>query len=99
VAQRTNEIGIRLALGALPGDIRRLVITQGFTPVLIGLGAGVLGSVGRSRTRNLVFGITPTDPLSLTVVVAVFVTVALAAMYVPAQRAIRVDPLQTLRQD
>jgi len=100
VAQRTNEMGIRLALGALPGDIRRLVITQGFTPVLIGLGAGLLASVGISRVLGtLLFGVTPTDPLTLSAVVAVFVTVALAAMYVPAQRAIRVDPLQTLRQD
>jgi len=93
-------MGIRLALGALPGDIRRLVITQGFTPVLIGLGAGLLASVGISRVLGtLLFGVTPTDPFTLSAVVAVFVTVALAAMYVPAQRAIRVDPLQTLRQD
>jgi predicted permease len=100
VAQRTNEMGIRLALGALPSDIRRLVITQGLTPVLIGLGAGVLASVGVSRVLGaLLFGVTPTDPITLSVVVAVFVTVALAAIYVPAQRAIRVDPLQTLRQD
>ena len=100
VAQRTNEMGIRLALGALPGDIRRLVITQGFTPVLIGLGAGLLASVGISRVLGtLLFGVTPTDPLTLSAVVAVFVTVALAAMYIPAQHAIRVDPLQTLRQD
>ena len=100
VAQRTNEMGIRLALGALPGDIRRLVITQGFTPVLIGLGAGALGSVGVGRLLGtLLFGITPADPLTLIAVVAVFVTVALVAMYVPAQRAIRVDPLQALRQD
>jgi len=100
VAQRTNEMGIRLALGALPRDIRRLVITQGFTPVLIGLGAGVLGSVGVGRLLGtLLFGVKPSDPLTLAAVVAVFVTVALAAMYVPAQRAIRVDPLQTLRQD
>jgi putative ABC transport system permease protein len=100
VAQRTNEMGIRLALGALPRDIRRLIITQGFAPVLIGLGAGVLGSVGGGRVLGtLLFGITPTDPLTLTAVVAAFVTVALAAMYVPAQRATRVDPLQALRQD
>ena len=100
VAQRTHEMGIRLALGALPGDIRRLVITQGFTPVLVGLGAGVPGSVGVGRVLGtLLFGITPADPLTLTAVVAVFVTVAFAAMCVPAQRAIRVDPLQTLRQD
>ena len=99
VAQRTNEMGIRLALGALPGDIRRLVITQGFMPVVIGLGAGVLASVGISRVLGtLLFGVTPTDPLTLSAVVAVFVTVALAAMYIPAQRAIGVDPLQTLRQ-
>jgi predicted permease len=100
VGQRTNEIGIRLALGALPADIRRLVVSQGFVPVLIGLGAGVLASGGMGRLLGtLLFGVTPTDPLTLTVVVVVFVTVALAAMYVPTQRATRVDPLQTLRQD
>jgi predicted permease len=100
VGQRTNEIGIRLALGALPADIRRLVVSQGFVPVLIGLGAGVLASGGMGRLLGtLLFGVTPTDPLTLTVVVIVFVTVALAAMYVPTRRAIRVDPLQTLRQD
>jgi ABC-type antimicrobial peptide transport system permease subunit len=100
VAQRTNEMGIRLALGALPSDIRRLVIRQGFTPVLIGLGAGVFGSIGVGRLLGtLLFNITPSDPLTLTVVVVVFLAVALAAMCVPAQRAIRVDPLQTLRQD
>jgi len=100
VGQRTNEIGIRLALGALPGDIRRLVATQGFAPVLIGLGAGVLASAWMGRLLgSLLFGVTPTDPLTLTVVVVVFVTVALAAMYVPTQRAVRVDPLRTLRQD
>src|SRR5260370_37540697 len=100
VAQRTNEMGIRLALGAPPSDIRRLIIRQGFTPVLIGLGAGVLGSVGVGRVLGtLLFGISSTDPLTLTGVVAVFVTVALTAMYVPAQRAIRVAPLQALLQD
>jgi putative ABC transport system permease protein len=100
VGQRTNEIGIRLALGALPADIRRLVVTQGFTPVVIGLGAGMLASAGLGRLLgSLLFGVTPSDPLTLTVVVVVFVTVALAAMYVPTQCAVRVDPLQTLRQD
>jgi putative ABC transport system permease protein len=100
VAQRTNEMGIRLALGALPGDIRRLVITQGFTPVLVGLGIGVFGSVGVGRLLGtLLFGVRPSDPLTLAVVIAAFVVVALAAMYVPAQRAIRVDPVQALRQD
>jgi len=100
VAQRTSEMGIRLALGALPADIRRLVITQGFKPVLTGLGAGVLASIGIGRLLStLLFGVTPTDPLTMTVVVVVFVSVAIAAMHVPTQRAVRVDALQTLRQD
>ena len=61
---------------------------------------GVLGSVGVGRLLGaLLFGVRPSDPLILAVVVAIFVTVALAAMYIPAQRAISVDPLQTLRQD
>jgi putative ABC transport system permease protein len=100
VTQRASEMGIRLALGALPADIRRLVIAQGLTPVLTGLGAGVLASIGIGRLLGtLLFVVTPADPLTLTVVVVVFVAVALAAMYVPTQRAVRVDALQTLRQD
>jgi predicted permease len=100
VAQRTNEMGIRLALGALPADIRRLIITQGVKPVLIGLGAGVLASAGISRSfGSLLFGVAAIDPVTLVSVVVFFATVALAAMYVPAQRAIRVDPRRTLRQD
>jgi putative ABC transport system permease protein len=93
-------MGIRLALGALPGDIRRRVILQGLTPVLVGLGGGVLTSAGISRLLgSLLFGVTATDPLTLVGVIAFFVTVALAATYVPARRAIRVDPRRTLRQD
>jgi putative ABC transport system permease protein len=93
-------MGIRLALGALPSDIRRLVITQGFAPVLMGLGAGVVASAGIDRVLgSLLFGVKATDPLTLAAVITLFVTVALAAMHIPAQRAIRVDPLQTLRQD
>jgi ABC-type antimicrobial peptide transport system permease subunit len=93
-------MGIRLALGARPGHIRHLVIAQGFTPVALGLGAGVLGSVVIGRLLGtLLFGVTPTDPLTLTVVLVVFVTVAVAAMFVPAQRATSVDPLQALHQE
>jgi predicted permease len=100
VAQRTSEMGIRLALGALPTDIRRLVITQGFAPVLTGLVVGVLASIGTGRLLGtLLFGVAPTDPLTLAVVVVLFVIVALAAMYVPTQRAVRIDPLRILRQD
>jgi predicted permease len=100
VAQRTSEMSIRLALGALPADIRRLVITQAFAPVLTGLGVGVLASIGVGRLLGtLLFGVTPTDPLTLTVVVVIFVTVALAAVHGPSQRAVRVDPLRTLRHN
>jgi putative ABC transport system permease protein len=100
VAQRTNEIGIRLALGAQTGDVQRLVFTQGGWPVAAGLAAGLIAWVPLNRfLRSLLFGISPTDWLTMWVVAALLGSVAAAAMYVPARRAARVDPLLALRGD
>jgi putative ABC transport system permease protein len=100
VAQRTNEIGIRLALGAQPREIRRLVLRQGLTPVILGLVAGVASSLGLGRVlRGLLFGVGLTDPLAIAGVVVTLAAVAVAANYLPARSATRVDPLRALRCD
>ncbi len=98
VAGRTREIGVRLALGALPGDVLRLVVAQGMRQVLLGLGAGAAGALALSRyiTAQL-YGVAPTDPLTLAAVSAALAIVALCACYFPARRAARVDPLRALR--
>ena len=100
VAQRTNEIGIRMALGARSAEVLRMVIRQGMRLALIGLGAGAAGSLLVTRMlSSLLFGVTPTDPLTFTLVFALIGAVALAACFVPAWRAARVDPLVALRHE
>ncbi len=100
VRQRMREMGIRLALGARRGDVVRLVLRRGVLltaiGVVVGLGAAALGA---RLLANMVFGITPHDPLTYTVVSGVMGLVALAACLVPALRAGRTDPLETLRAD
>jgi predicted permease len=99
-AQRRNEMGIRLALGATASDVRGLVVRQGIAPVAAGLGAGLIVSVmlGRSMA-SLLYGVRAFDPVTLAVVAAVLLTVAAAACYVPAFRASRADPLAALRYE
>lgn len=114
VAQRTNEIGIRMALGAQPGNVLRLVIWQGMKLVIAGLIVGV--SLGyaikrlmageyfdqrawqREMARQL-YGVTGTDPMTLTAIAVVLLLVALTACWLPARKAARVDPLQALRHE
>jgi predicted permease len=99
-SQRTQEIGIRVALGAKPLDIGRLVVGQGFVPVLMGLVAGLAVAAGLARLiANLLFGISPTDPITFTAVPLALLAIAVIACYVPARRATRVDPIVALRQD
>jgi putative ABC transport system permease protein len=99
-SQRTQEIGIRVALGAKPRDVARLVIGQGFVPVVMGLAAGLAFAAGLGRLiANLLFGISPTDPLTFVSVPLVLLAVAMMACYLPARRATRVDPIVALRQD
>jgi putative ABC transport system permease protein len=98
VAQRTHEIGIRVALGAAPSDILRLVLGQGAVMVLIGLALGVAGSLVLTRyLANLLFSVRPVDPLTIISVALLLIVVALAACYFPARRALRLDPMSALR--
>ena len=100
VSQRHREIGVRMALGARRPDIVRLVLRQGLTLVGIGLVLGLAGSVGVTRfLKTLLFGITATDPTTFVGISALVVLVALAACYLPARRATRVDPMQALRYE
>jgi predicted permease len=98
VTQQTPEFGIRLALGASASRVLWLVLGRGMVPVAIGVTIGIGGAVALSRvTRGLLFGVTPTDPLTLAAVTTLLVATAATASYLPARRATRVDPVRVLR--
>ena len=100
VAQRTREFGLRMALGSTPRQLKTLVIGSGIRTAMVGLLAGLAGALALASTlRALLFGVTPLDPLVMGVVAALLLTVALAANYVPAMRATRIDPMEALRQE
>jgi putative ABC transport system permease protein len=100
VGQRTHEIGVRMALGALPGDIFRLALKEGIVSTLIGIALGVAGSLVLTRyLGNLLYGVSAKDPLTLAAVAILLALVALAACGVPARRATKVDPLIALRSE
>jgi predicted permease len=100
VTERRREIGIRVALGASAGGIVRLVLRQGMTLTIAGIGVGVLGALAIARvTRSLLFGVSPTDVPTYLSVAGVIAGVALLACMLPAQRAMRVDPLVAIRDD
>jgi putative ABC transport system permease protein len=99
-AQRTREIGIRIALGAQRRDLRRLILRQGTGLVLVGLAIGIGGALVLTRLMNsLLFGVKPQDPFTFAVASILLAIVALAACYVPARRAMRVDPMVALRYE
>ena len=98
VAERTREIGIRMALGARRGQVLAMVLRQGLALIVIGLALGLGGAAAGTRyLEGLLFGLTPLDPSTFVYVAAAFSVVALLASYVPARRATRVDPLVALR--
>ena len=100
VGSRTREFGIRLALGAQPGVLRRAVIRQGLSLTAIGVVMGVAGALILTRTiKSLLFEVSATDPLVFTAVPVLLVVVSIVACYTPARRATRVDPLIALRDD
>jgi putative ABC transport system permease protein len=100
VSRRTAEIGVRLALGANASDVHWMVLRQGGLVVLAGIGVGLVGAFALTRTlRGMLFGVSPTDFGSYAVLTGLMLMVALLALYLPARRASRVDPLEALRTE
>ncbi len=100
VSQRTNEIGIRLALGAKPGDVMALVIGQGTRVAMAGVALGIIASYGLTRRlTSVLFGVSATDPLTFACVAILLTVIALIACYIPARRAMHVDPMVALRDE
>jgi predicted permease len=100
VSQRQREIGTRMAVGAQRSDVMRLVLSEGMWVILIGLGVGFVGSLVSTRfLSSLLFGVTATDPPTFALVIVMLTIVALAACYIPARRAVRVNPMVALRHE
>jgi predicted permease len=100
VGQRTREIGVRMALGAQSRDVLALVIRESLSLALVGVTAGLAAGLVLTRfLSGLLYGVTATDPLNFIVVAALFTAIALAASYIPARRAMRVDPIVALRYE
>ena len=100
VTERTHEIGIRMALGARTENVRRLAMRHGLTPAFIGVVVGVIGALAATRlAKSMLYGVAPRDPLTFVGVVTLLVLIALAAAWLPARRATRVDPMIALRSE
>jgi len=100
VVLRRREIGVRMALGAQAGEVLRMVLRNGLALTLVGLAIGGVGALALTRLmQDLIFGVSPADPITFAGVPVVLAAVALVACYVPARRAAAVDPAQSLRAD
>jgi len=100
VAERKKEIGIRIALGARPSEVRRMVLAQGLKLTAIGLALGLAGAAAATRLiGGFLFGVRASDPLTYAATCAVFLAIAILASYLPARRAVRVDPIVALREE
>jgi putative ABC transport system permease protein len=100
VGQRTQEIGIRMALGALPRTVLALVLREGLFLTVLGLASGIFGAVLITRTmRALLFGVSPAEPIVFGAIAVLLLVVAVLACWIPARRAMRLDPMDALRQD
>jgi putative ABC transport system permease protein len=100
IGQRTHEIGIRMALGAQQSKVLCQVLGEGLKLAITGAVVGLAAAFGLTRLMtSLLYGVSPTDPLTFTAVAALLITVALAACYIPARRAAAVDPMVALRHE
>ena len=100
VSQRTNEIGLRMALGAQSRDVLKLIMKQGMRLAVVGMVIGLIASFALTRViKSLLFNVSATDVLTFIVVSLVFTSVALLACWIPARRATKVDPLVALRYE
>jgi putative ABC transport system permease protein len=100
VSQRTHEMGIRMALGAKPRDVLRLVLRQAMVMALVGVGIGLLASMALTRLiKGLLFSVSETDPITFVLIPLLLISIALLACLIPALRATKVDPLVALRYE